>query len=71
MPTPRLAVSLINDDGKTLEELRTALEKRLNRRFTLAEVVRHAIKQTSVLEGNNAAGSPYAYLTIADIIIGE
>lgn len=49
--TPRLNVSLIGNDGETLERLRTALETRLSKRLALAEVVRIAIHNQAIHEG--------------------
>lgn len=55
MTTPRLGVSLIGDDEKILIELRNFLERRLERRLTLAEVVRMAIHKTHADEKSIAA----------------
>lgn len=52
--TPRLNVSLINNDETILEQLRSALEKRMSKRLSLAEVVRIAIHNQAKQECENA-----------------
>lgn len=55
MPT-RLNISLLNDDIGKLEELRIAIEKRVKKRLSAAEVVRIAIDNSLSFE--NALANP-------------
>lgn len=55
MPTKRLNISLINDDGTVIEQLRTVYEKQLGKRLSFAEVVRMAVKAEAERTKQDAA----------------
>lgn len=49
----RIPVSLSADDNQLMIQLRAAMESRLNKRLSIAEIVRIALRTQAQLEGLN------------------